>query len=197
MQADLEAILIQQKEAWLTVNILPFSSIQNAMKNSLFIITCMVFLSCNTKNAQVETTSETLISDTAYEISRYIPEPQEIIYNAFIDPDGLQKIWGLTRITLDPRPGEKSFAKMQFGNTIIDFTLTFKEMIPNEKLSWVVQFDSLPGKEISTSILFRKAKGGTDLILRQENFTDQPERDENKKAWEAALMRLEGLISWH
>jgi hypothetical protein len=47
-----------------------------------------------------------------------------------------------------------------------------------------------------TTILFKKAKGGTNLTLRQENFTTAEERDESRKAWETSLIRLEGLISW-
>ncbi len=135
-------------------------------------------------------------SNTAYEISKMITVPPEKLFAVFLNSNDLRKILGVSSITVDARPGGQAIAKYQNGDSNLDFTLTFKEIIPNKKLRWIVHFDQSPGKEIMTTLTFEKIKDGTNIIVRQENFTTPQERDENKKTWEETLIKLDALTNW-
>src|SRR5262249_40172413 len=98
-------------------------------------------------------------------------------------------------IKIDARPEGKARAKLQISNENWDFTITYKEVVPNEKLRWIVQFDRFPSKETRTTILLTKITEGTKLIFRQENFETSQERDENREAITNALKMLDGLLT--
>jgi uncharacterized protein YndB with AHSA1/START domain len=131
---------------------------------------------------------------TAYELSKIFPVTQEKLYNAFIDETTLKNIWGVSAITIDARPEGKARAELKIDSENWDFTITYKEVIPNEKLRWVVHFDRFPAKEIRVTLWFKKISDGTQLTLHQENFENSQERDGNRQAWEGALTTLERLI---
>jgi uncharacterized protein YndB with AHSA1/START domain len=134
-------------------------------------------------------------NNTAYELSKVFPVTQEKLFNAFIDEMTLKKIWGVSIITIDARPGGKARAELRIDSENWDFTITYKEVITNEKLRWVVHFDRFPAKEIRVTLWFKKMPDGTQLTLRQENFDNSQERDGNRQAWEGALTTLERLFT--
>ena len=136
----------------------------------------------------------TIDHNTAYELSKVFPVTQEKLFNAFIDETTLKKIWGVSSITIDARPGGHARAALEFDNENWDFTITYKEVIPNEKLKWIVHFDRFPGKEILATLWFRKTTGGSEVTVRQENFETSQERDANRQAWERTLQTLEDLL---
>ena len=136
----------------------------------------------------------TLHKDTAYEISKVFLATEEELFNAFISEPLLKKIWGVSSITIDARPNGQARAKLAFANENWDFTIIYKEVVPNEKLSWIVHFDRFPSKETWVTLLFKKTTNGTELIFRQENFENSQERDDNRQANEMALETLEGLV---
>ena len=107
----------------------------------------------------------------------------------------MKKIWGVSAIKIDPRPEGKARAKLQIGNEKWDFTITYKEVVPNEELRWIVHFDRFPSKETRTTLLLTKVSEGTRLVFRQENFQTSQERDENRQAMTEALKTLDGLLS--
>ena len=166
------------------------------MKNLLLIIG-MALLTGNCQPAKTEISREPLDPNSAYEITKSFLEPVDKVYSSFIDSAMLKRIWNLSSITVDARPEGKTMAVMTINNEDWSFNLTYQEVVKNEKLRWITRFDNISDKEIMTTIWFQKTKTGTNIILRQENFKDPSERDENKKAWESALILLEALISWH
>ena len=131
---------------------------------------------------------------TAYELSKVFTVTPDKLFNSFINEETLKKIWGVSEIQIDARPGGKARALLQFGSENWDFTITYKEIIQNEKLYWVVHFDRFPTKETRVTLLFNKAQNGTELIFRQENFENPNERDQNRQANEQALKTLSGLL---
>ena len=162
----------------------------------LFQLILFTLLLCMCRNENKISSIDHFNSGTAYELSKNIPVPPEKLYAAFLDPKALRKIWGLTSITIDARPEGKAIAKLQIGDQNWDFTLTYKEIVPDKKLQWEVHFDRFPEKEILTTLLFNKVKDGTNIIIRQENFATPQERDENKQAWEDTLIKLDALTNW-
>jgi uncharacterized protein YndB with AHSA1/START domain len=130
-----------------------------------------------------------------YEISKEFKAAPEIVFRSFIDEETLKKIRGVSAIKIDARPEGKARAKLQIGNENWDFTITYKEVVPNEKLRWIAHFDRFPSKETRTTLLLTKVPEGTRLIFRQENFQTSQERDENRQAIAEALKTLDGLLT--
>jgi uncharacterized protein YndB with AHSA1/START domain len=166
------------------------------MKNLLLIIG-IALMAANCQPSKTEISRDPIDTNTAYEITKSFLEPVDKVYSSFIDSAMLKRIWNLSSITVDARPEEKTLAVMTVNNVDWSFNMTYKEVVTNEKLRWLTRFDNISDKEIMTTIWFQKTKTGTNIILRQENFSDPAERDENKKAWESALTLMEALISWH
>ena len=133
-------------------------------------------------------------SKKAYELSRKFPVSQENLFNALTDSTVLKKIWGVQSINVDARVGGKTNAVYIEGDQDWSFTITYKEVVPNEKLRWVTHFKSFPSKETRVTLLFKKADNGTELVVRMENFETSEERDANKAAWKNGLTTLEGVL---
>lgn len=158
------------------------------------LLNCLLLFSCKSKSDT--SMMDPIDPNSAYEFSKDLVVPAEKLYSSFLDPLTLKDIWGVSSITIDPRPEGKAIAKFKIDNQTRDFTLTYKELIPYEKLKWVVHFDSFPEKEIYTTIWFKKIKTGTTVTIRQENFSTPEERDENRKAWDFSIDMLHALTSW-
>ena len=133
-------------------------------------------------------------NDTAYELIKIFPVPQEKLFNALINADVLKKIWGVSSITVNARPGGKANAKLEINGQNWDFVITYREVAPNEKLTWIVHFEKFPQKETRVNLFFKKENGGTEFTIRMENFENLEERDANRQAWEGALVTLEKLM---
>ncbi|MBZ5636565.1 MAG: SRPBCC domain-containing protein [Acidobacteriia bacterium] len=133
--------------------------------------------------------------NTAYEISRAFPVTQAVLFAAFIDGTTLKDIWGLSSITVDAKPRGQARAALSIDNENWDFTITYQEVVPPDKLRWIVHFDRFPSKETRATLLFRAAAGGSEVTVRMENFGSSQERDSNRQAWEGALKRLEVIVS--
>ena len=138
---------------------------------------------------------DTLDNSTAYELSRVFSAAPETVFRSFIDEGTLKQIWGVSEIIIDARREGQARAKLQIGNENWDFTLTYKEIVPNEKLRWIVHFDRFPSKETRATLLFIKVPEGTKLIFRQENFQTSEERDDNRQAITEALKTLDSLLT--
>jgi hypothetical protein len=129
----------------------------------------------------------------AYELSHQYSVTQNALFNAFIDAATLQNIWGVSTIKVDPRPGGQARATLTFAGENWDFTITYKEVVPYDKLRWVVHFDRFPNKETRATLWFKQTIGGSEVTVQMENFETPEERDSNKHAWERALQKLETL----
>jgi hypothetical protein len=161
----------------------------------LFIFCCVTVFACTSQPAKKETAMDIIDTNTAYELSKVFPVTQDKLFNAFLSETTLKKIWGVSSISIDARTGGKARAKLQIGNENWDFTITYTEVVLNEKLRWIVRFDRFSNKEIRVTLWFRNTPGGTELTVRQENFENSQERDNNRAAWEGALKTLDSLVS--
>ena len=137
---------------------------------------------------------DTIDKNTAYELSHNFHVPEATLFNAFINPATLKELWGVSSITVDARPSGQARAKLTIDNENWDFTLTYQELVPHNKLLWVVHFDRFPSKETWVTLSFRATAGGSEVTIRMENFETSQERDANRQAWEGALKRLEAIV---
>ena len=161
------------------------------MKKILPIILFTSMLSCADGG---ENTMNKIDNNTAYQISKIFPVSQEKVFKAITDSTVLKKIWGVQSISVDARVGGKANAVYIEGDQDWSFTITYLEIVPNEKLRWITHFKSFPSKETRVTLFFKKAEKGTELVVRMENFETSQERDANKKAWQAGLDTLAGIL---
>ena len=133
-------------------------------------------------------------NNTAYELTSVFPGAQATLFNAFINAAILKEIWGLSSITVDARPNGQAHAQLEIGNENWDFTITYQEVVPYDKLRWVVHFDRFPSKETRVTLWFKTTTGGAEVKVRMENFENSQERDANRNAWEGALKTLAEVI---
>lgn len=131
---------------------------------------------------------------TSYTIKKTLAVSPDKVYETYTDPQSLKQIWGLDSINLDVRPEGITRAKMRVNDKNWDFSITYKEVIPNQKLKWVVNFDEHPKIEIWTTVVFNSVKEGTEISLSQENFNTKAERDQNREANTEALNKLTSLL---
>ena len=137
---------------------------------------------------------DTIDKDTAYELQHAFPVAKATLFNAFISAATLKSIWGVSSITVDAKPGGRTRAKFMIGNQNWDFTIIYQELVPGEKLRWLVHFDQFPTKETQATLSFRPAPGGSQVTVRMENFESSQERDANRQAWQGALKKLETIL---
>jgi hypothetical protein len=137
---------------------------------------------------------DTIDKNTAYELSHSFHVTQATLFNAFINPATLKDIWGVSSITVDARPSGQARAKLTIDDENWDFTITYQELVPHNKLRWVVHFDRFPSKETRVTLSFSATAEGSEVTVRMENFETSQERDANRQAWEGALTRLEAIV---
>ena len=94
----------------------------------------------------------TAATDTVYELTRFFSVPQEKLYKAFIKEEILKKIWGVSSITIDACPGGTANARLEINGQNWNFVITYREMIPNKKLTWIVHFEKFPSKETRVNL---------------------------------------------
>jgi uncharacterized protein YndB with AHSA1/START domain len=82
------------------------------------------------------TTTDRINDNTAYELSRVFPVTLETLFNGFINEAILKNIWGVSSITVDARPNGQARTQLEIDGENWDFTLTYQEVIQNEKLRW-------------------------------------------------------------
>lgn len=133
--------------------------------------------------------------NTSYELTRVFFVPKERVFDSFLEEDVLKQIWGIKSITVDARPEGKSFAKAEFNGENWNFVITYKEIIPKERIKWIVQFERFPQKETRVTLTFKDVPRGTEIYIRMENFENSQERDDNREAWKRALKLLEKILT--
>lgn len=131
---------------------------------------------------------------TTYTITKTVAVSPDKVYETYLNPESLKQIWGLDSISVDAKPEGRTRAKLRLNDENWDFTLIYKEVIPNQKLKWVVNFDEHPKIEVWTTVVFNSVKEGTEISLSQENFNTKAERDENRQANTESLDKLTRLL---
>jgi len=133
-------------------------------------------------------------SELAYEISEAYPVTRESLFRALTDAEVLKTIWGVQQIAVDVRVGGRTTAVFVIGDADWSFTITYTEVVPNQKLRWITHFKSFPTKETRVTVLFDDAGPGTRLTVRMENFETPEERDANRQAWQHGLAALRDIV---
>ena len=72
---------------------------------------------------------------------------------------------------------------------------TYREVVPNRKLSFSWAWQTTPERESLVTIELNPVTDGTMLTLTHEQFFNEKARDDHGRGWNASLDRLEALLA--
>jgi uncharacterized protein YndB with AHSA1/START domain len=71
----------------------------------------------------------------------------------------------------------------------------YREIVPNEKLSFTWAWKSTPERESLVTVTFKPDGTGTILTLLHEQFFDADARDRHQHGWTGAIDKMEKLFA--
>jgi uncharacterized protein YndB with AHSA1/START domain len=144
-----------------------------------------------------------LVTRPSLTLKRRLNAPPAKVYAAWIDPEKIarwfgpsQVIAGSVRADIDARTGGRyrvSF-KMQDGEHH-EVVGVYREMVPNQKLSFSWAWHSTPERESQVTVSLRSDGDGTLLTLHHEQLFDQAARDGHESGWIGTLDKLEKYVA--
>lgn len=133
-------------------------------------------------------------------LKRRIKAAPEKVYEAWTKPEQMTRWWGVTE---NPRPPLAETDVRVGGRFRVQFwdpknehhsvSGTYREVVPNRKLSFSWAWQSTPQRESLVTIDLDPVNDGTILTLTHEQFFSEQARDDHGRGWGAALDRLEAL----
>lgn len=147
------------------------------------------------------------------QVSQIIHAPREVVYHAFLEPDALAA-WlppdGMKGEvhTFEPREGGKFRVSLTYlnqsdrprGKSSEDTDTAegiFAELIPNEKVVWLTEFNSddpnFAGK-MTTTWLLKDAIGGTEVTVLSENIPQGIRLEDNEMGSRSSLQNLAAFV---
>ena len=146
-------------------------------------------------------------------VSRIIRAPREAVYQAFLDRDAVaawlppETMSGQVH-AFDPREGGEFGMSLTYqdprhspgGKTSEDsdtFQGRFVELVPDEKIVWVVEFESQdPGfaGEMRITWSLEDAEAGTEVTVLCENIPQGVRPEDNEMGSRSSLQKLAALL---
>ena len=133
-------------------------------------------------------------SGIGYELSETYPVSSERLFQALTDAAVLKEIWGVQQIDVDARVGGRTIAVFLADGQDWSFTITYSEIIPNQRLEWTTHFKAFPSKATRVTVTIDEVERGARLVIRMGNFETAEERDANHDAWRAGLATLGDIL---
>ena len=135
-------------------------------------------------------------------LHRVLAARPDKVYRAFLEPDALAK-WrppnGFTSTVHKLEPEVGGSYSMSFRNFTTSRSHSFRgkyiELIPNQRLRYVDQFDdpNLPG-EIAVTVSLKPVSVGTELNIAQEGLPEMIPVEACYLGWQDSLRNLARLV---
>jgi uncharacterized protein YndB with AHSA1/START domain len=136
-------------------------------------------------------------------IARIIDAPQEMVFQAWVDPEQVVEWYGpqglsLSHVEMDVRPGGKWRKCMRSAEGKEYWRWgVYRQVIPPRRLSFTYYSDDIhasPDHEMLVTVSFEKLGTKTKLTLRQTALENEASRDSHKWGWTSTIERLAGLL---
>ena len=135
-------------------------------------------------------------------LKRRLKAAPEKVYEAWTQPEQMTRWWGVhdspkpTIAETDLRVGGR-FRVQYWGANDEHHSVsgTYREVVPNRKLSFSWAWQSTPERESMVTIELNPVTDGTMLTLTHEQFFNEKARDDHGRGWNASLDRLEALLA--
>jgi uncharacterized protein YndB with AHSA1/START domain len=123
--------------------------------------------------------------------------PQKV-WRAWTDPQALKRWWGpgghdpVALAELDVRVGGRF--RIVFGGVHgrdHEVQGTYREVVPNRKLVFTWTWpNSTPERASLVTVTLRPSGRGTELVFLHEQFFDETVRDDHRRGWSEAFVKL-------
>lgn len=124
-----------------------------------------------------------LPSDTTIQMARSFNAPKHLLFEAHSKPEHLRRWWGqhdapLSVCDVDFRVGGKwRFVQRSMGSgEEFAFHGEFREIIPDERITWTFEFEGMPGHVSVERLSFIDHPEGT-LLVSLATFDSKDDRD--------------------
>ena len=132
-------------------------------------------------------------------VRRFVPASPERVFEAWTNPDDLQKWWGPVGVRcrsaeVDLRVGGQYRIANEFADGTILWIAGEFEVIQRPHLliyTWIVETESPKTERVT--VKFEQHAQGTDLILKHELIPTMKLRDQHQQGW---LGCLDGLVEY-
>jgi len=135
-------------------------------------------------------------------LQRHYPVAPEKVWRAWTDPQALKLWWGpggpeaVSVVELDVRVGGRY--RIVFGGAQgaeHEVQGVYKEVVPNRRLAFTWTWPrTTPDRESLVTIVFRAVANGTELDFTHAQHFDETVRDNHKRGWTEALVKLERYL---
>lgn len=136
------------------------------------------------------------------ELRRTFPHSMDKVFRALTEPGQIMKWFGppgceLLSVEADARVGGQYRITMQKpGSGPYCVAGAYSGIETNRTVRFTWQWVGLPGYEGETvvTIQLSEAAGGTELVLRQEGFGNEKQREGHEKGWTGGLANLAQVL---
>jgi uncharacterized protein YndB with AHSA1/START domain len=142
----------------------------------------------------------TVATKPSLTIKRRFNAPPEKVYAAWTQPEKLAHWMGpvgtkTVQAECDLRVGGRYAIKMVMANDEHDVSGVYREIVPNEKLSFTWAWKTTPERESLVTVTFKADGGGTIMTLLHEQFFDEEARDRHRSGWTGTMDKLEKYLA--
>ena len=157
--------------------------------------------------------SESVATGARTRVTKIIKAPREAVYLAFLDPDALAawlppagmsghvhafepRVGGHIRMSLRYRDPESSAGKTSADTDT--FRGRFAELIPHEKVTWIVEFESANpafAGEMTMITTLADTPDGTEIAMVCENIPKGIRIEDNVMGCRSSLQNLATLLT--
>jgi uncharacterized protein YndB with AHSA1/START domain len=136
-------------------------------------------------------------------MTRVLPAPPPVVFDAFADPDKLARWWGPAGFTapsvdFEPRAGGSYRIEMQppEGDPF-HLVGEFREVDPPRRLVFTFVWEPPDPDDVETlvELSFRDLGDSTEVAFAQGEFKTEPRRELHRDGWSEGFDRLEALLS--
>ena len=134
-------------------------------------------------------------------LKRRLKAAPEKVYEAWTQPEQMTQWWGVAG---GPKPPVAETDLRVGGRFRVQFwdpknehhsvSGTYREVVPNRKLSFSWAWQSTPERESLVTIDLNPVNDGTMLTLTHEQFFSEKARDDHGRGWNLSLDRLEAFL---
>jgi uncharacterized protein YndB with AHSA1/START domain len=138
-----------------------------------------------------------------FDMTRVLPAPPSVVFEAFTDPTKLAQWWGpagftVPRVDFDPRAGRRYRIEMQppEGDPF-HLVGEFREVDPPARLAFTFVWEPPDPDDVETlvELAFRDLGGSTEVAFTQGAFKTEPRRELHRDGWSDTFDRLEEFLA--
>ena len=132
-------------------------------------------------------------------IKRRFNVPPGKVFAAWTDPQKMMRWMGPAGVVRceaenDLRVGGRYHIKMVMADDEHDVSGVYREIVPNEKISFTWAWKSTPERESLVTVTIRPDGDGAIMTLLHEQFFDGDARDRHNQGWTGTLLKLETFL---